>query len=106
MYCTKTNKCYFLWESISNMLSVLFATEAWYTIKENNREKSFCQGKLPFFWHKLPFCQLKLRKVEAKNLNFNYAFNSVLLPHANTPSPDVCEIHQPCGWVHNKVGSP
>ena len=67
------------------MLSVLFATETWYTIKENNREKSFCQGKLPF-------CQLKLRKVEAKNLNFNYAFKSVLLSHPNTPSPDVCEI--------------
>ena len=30
--------------------------------KENsNKEKSFCQGKLPFLRHKLPFCWQKLR---------------------------------------------
>ena len=32
--------------SINTMLSVLFATEACYTIKENNnKEKSFCREK-------------------------------------------------------------
>ena len=36
------------------MLSVFFAAEACYTIKENNnKEKSFCQRKLPFYWRKL-----------------------------------------------------
>ena len=52
------------------MLSVLFATEACYTIKENNNnnnnndniEKSFCQGKLAFYRHKLSFFWPKLRK--------------------------------------------
>ena len=38
------------------MLSDLVATEACYTIKENNnKEKLFCWGKLPFCPHKLPF---------------------------------------------------
>ena len=36
------------------MLSSLFADDACYTIKEN-KEKSFCRGKLPF-------CRRKLRK--------------------------------------------
>lgn len=55
---TETNMCYFLREIISTILSVLFvvfflfylqlAIEACYTIKENNKEKSFCRGKLPF----------------------------------------------------------
>ena len=46
--------CYFLWESINTMLSVLFATEACYTIKENNnKEKLLYQPKLPFYWRKL-----------------------------------------------------
>ena len=50
MYCTKTNICYFLWESINIVLSVLFATEACYTIKEHsNKEKSFWWGRLLFF---------------------------------------------------------
>ena len=45
------------------MLSVLFAIEACYTIQEdNNKEKSFCPGKLPFCQHKLPFCMHKLKK--------------------------------------------
>ena len=49
IYWIKTNMCYFLLESINTMLSVLFATEACYTIKENNsKEKPFCRGKLPF----------------------------------------------------------
>ena len=57
MYCTKTNMCYFSWESINSMLSVLFATETCSTIKENNtKEKLFCRGKLPFCWHKSSFC--------------------------------------------------
>ena len=52
-YCTETNMCRFLWESI-NRLSVLFATETCYTIKENNnREKLFCRGKLPFLLVKI-----------------------------------------------------
>ena len=47
IYCTKTNIYYFLWESINTALSVLFATESSHTIKENNnKEKSFCQGKI------------------------------------------------------------
>ena len=33
---------------LNTMLSVLFATEAFYTIKENNKETSICRGKLPF----------------------------------------------------------
>ena len=33
-----------------------------YTIKENNKEKSFCRGKLPFCRRKLPFSWWKLRK--------------------------------------------
>ena len=45
------------------MLSVLFATEAGYTIKENNnKEKSFCRVKLPFCRRKLAFCRRKLKK--------------------------------------------
>lgn len=44
------------------MLSVLFAAEACYIIKGNNKEKSFCQGKLPLCRHKLPFCWWKMRK--------------------------------------------
>ena len=46
------------------MLSVLSATEACYGIKEinNNKEKSFCRGKLPFCRLKLPFYWRKLRK--------------------------------------------
>ena len=53
-YCIKTNICYFLWESINIVLSVLFANEAYFTIKENNnKEKSF-------YWGQLPFCQRKL----------------------------------------------
>ena len=60
--CTKSNMCYFFWDSTNTMLSVLFAAEAGYTIKENSdKEKSFCQGKLPFCWCKLIFCQQKLR---------------------------------------------
>ena len=46
IYCTKTNIHYFLWESINTVLSVLFATKSFHTIKENNKEKSFCQGKI------------------------------------------------------------
>ena len=45
--------CYFLEESTNTMLSVLFATEDYYTIKEiNNVEESFCQRKLLFWWQK------------------------------------------------------
>ena len=44
---------HFSWESISTMLSVLFATEACSTIKENTNKKSFCRRKLPFHWRKL-----------------------------------------------------
>ena len=46
------------------MLPVLSATEACYGIKEinNNKEKSFCRGKLPFCRLKLPFYWRKLRK--------------------------------------------
>ena len=40
--------------SINSMLSVLFATESCYTVKENNnKENSLCQRKLPFYWRKL-----------------------------------------------------
>ena len=53
---------HFSWESISTMLSVLFATEACSTIKENTNKKSFCRGKLPFCRRKLPFHWRKLRK--------------------------------------------
>ena len=43
---------------------VLLATEACYTIKENdNKEKSFCQEKLPFCQCKLQFYWHKLREV-------------------------------------------
>lgn len=70
-YCTNTNMCYFLWESINSILSVLFAIEAFYTKKENNnKEKSFYRRKLTFCWRKLPlrkaylasafFCRRKL----------------------------------------------
>ena len=61
-YCTKTNKGYLLWESTNTLLSVLFATEACYLIKDNNKEKSFCWDKLTFCLCKLPFCWRKLRK--------------------------------------------
>ena len=51
------------------MLSVLFAPEACYTIKENNNnnnndniKKLFCQGKLAFYRRKLSFFWPKLRK--------------------------------------------
>ena len=45
------------------MLSVLFATEASSTIKENNyEEESINRGILPFSRRKLPFCWRKLRK--------------------------------------------
>ena len=37
------------------MLSVLFATEACYTIKEINNKESFCRARLSF-------CRQKLRK--------------------------------------------
>ena len=33
---------------LNTMLSVLFATEPFYTIKENNKETSICRGKLQF----------------------------------------------------------
>ena len=43
--------CYFWWKSINTILSVLFATEACYTIKENNNiEKSFDRSKLTILW--------------------------------------------------------
>ena len=46
--------CCFFQESVNTMLSNLFANEGYYTIKENNnKEKSF-------YWGKLPFCQCKL----------------------------------------------
>ena len=42
---------------------IRFATEDCYSIKENNnKEKSFCQGKLSLCRRKLPFCWQKLRK--------------------------------------------
>ena len=53
--------CYFLWQSTNTLLSALFATEARYTMKQNNnKEKSL--SKLPFCRRKLPFCWWKLRK--------------------------------------------
>ena len=75
-YCTNTNIWYFLWESITTTLSVLFATEACYTIKGNNNKENhfvklpFCRNKLSFCWRKLKkayfvsgfFCRHKLRK--------------------------------------------
>ena len=46
------------------MLSVLFATKSCYLTKENNnKEKSYCLGKLPLCRRKLPFCWQELRKV-------------------------------------------
>ena len=44
------------------MLSGLFTTKACYAIKENNKNKSFCRGKLPFCERKLTFWWRKLRK--------------------------------------------
>ena len=53
--------CYFLWQSTNTLLSVLFATEARYKMKQNNnKEKSL--SKLPLCRRKLPFCWRKLRK--------------------------------------------
>ena len=68
------------------MLSVLFATEACYTIKENNKEKSFCWGKLPFYWRKLPFCWQKLRKSYFV-LAFFFADPNYHFPDANWEKP-------------------
>ena len=55
------------------MLSVLFATETCYPIKENNnKEKSFCRGKLPFCRRRLLFsCQgkkIRIARVVALDL--------------------------------------
>ena len=55
--------CYFLEESTNTMLSVLFATEDYYTIKEiNNVEESFCRRRLSFCQRKLLFWWQKFRK--------------------------------------------
>ena len=40
--------CYFLWESLNTMLSVLFSTEACYTIKENDKTFFFRGKKTEF----------------------------------------------------------
>ena len=53
-------RCYFLWEIINTMLSVLLVTEACYAINENNNKEN--QGKLPYFRHKLAFLLAKIGK--------------------------------------------
>ena len=96
MYCTKTNKFYFLWKSIDTVLSVLLVIQAFCLIKEdNNEKKSFCKGKLPFCGrklrkkcqHKILFCQCKLRKAyfvvmfncqEKKNMNCKSCSNKFI----------------------------
>ena len=73
--------CYFWWESISTMLSVSFATETCYMIKEINKKikKSFCRSKSPFCQCKLLFCWQKLRKIYFASTFFLPAQITILL---------------------------
>ena len=57
-----------------------FTIEDCYTVKENNsKEKSFCQGELPFWKCKLLFCWQKLRKTYFASAFFWQAQIAILL---------------------------
>lgn len=62
-YCIKTNMCYFLWESIKHMLSIFFAIELCYKIKENNNiEKIILPRPVTILPMSIAILQAKIEK--------------------------------------------